>query len=283
MLDPGLANDILYGFTSALFKNLGVLEGDSLWFVGKFAQFYAMLVILPMMILGIQHLMPAILMLIGKVSLVFWAIQNFRRVGMLFLNWLIGASLLVSGGSMTATEFQNPGTVLFEGMQVTEPIMRYLTNLGFLQKLTNLGVKALFEVSTAFTCFMFFCIAAHVMILIIAYQVALAKAMIQFPLVLFRGATMVGLSAVQDVMKIAFTLGSCAIVTGAMLPMLQWLAFRDGQVPTHWSVFSQAFGAFVFMIISIGVPWIMTMNGSALISVATGMVVGGFTRMASRL
>lgn len=282
-MTPGIADTILQAFTSQLFNQVGLMQGDAFWLIGQLAQWYLLLYALPVMMMGMHHAMGLLLTALTKISMLFWLVQNFQHLANTVLNWVVGTGLLVTGNHLTPAEFLSPGTVLFHGFNVTLPMVTYLENLSLWGKVTNIGLGATFQGSTAFVSFCFYVMAAHVMVLVIVFQLCVVRALLVIPALIFKPAAFLGTSMLQNLIKVTWALGTLAAVTGVIVPMLTILAFPEGQEPTHWSVLSQAFAAFVFAVISLSVPWIMSLHGGTLIGAATGMVLGGARRVVSRL
>lgn len=176
---------------------------------------------------------------------------------------------------LTVAEFLgSPTNIVVHGFNITRPIQEYLDNLSVLGKLLSVGMKAIFEGSAAFTCFMFFVIAAHVMTVLIAVKISVVLLALFLPLALIPQTRDIPARTWNLFFGMTVRLGVLALVSSITIPMLTWLAFTPGHDPTYWSVLSQAAGAFILMILSFAIPHYTQMHGGMLLAGAMGALTG---------
>lgn len=291
-LNPSLWGHVLDGFMVSLNGGWLPLTESSKWLWGQVATWYA----IGAMVFGQasrdgDSLIQTIMRVTIFVAVIFVILVNMQWISNAFISSVVHGGLVMTQGiatlfpsitPLTADAFlRSPSNIVQQGFEVTKPIMEYLEQLGIWGKVTSVGMKAIFEASVAFTCLMYFIIAAHVLVLVIAVRIAVFVMLLFFPFVLFGPTQFMANGAIQDFFKLTVRLAVLAFICGLIVPMLTWLAFptdpatgRPLSDPTTWTVLSQAAGAFVFAILSWTIPHYMHLNGAALVSAALGGMIG---------
>lgn len=280
MLTPGLWDTVLDLMNELMNLRWAGLTAESRWLLSHIAAWY-LIATLPLIMIGSVESMHRLLVGSIKVMLVLWFVVNLQTVTNGVINGVTRAGLSMSGHQITPEEFLSPGRLLQRGLDVNRPVVDYLEQLSIWGKLTNLALKAIFEIGVAFTSLAFMVMAAHVLVLQIVLKLAVFFLLLLLPTVLFRPTAFLAEGTIHDFFRLTIRFGALAYTVGLLSPLLERLAMPPGSVPTHWSVLTMTATAGLFAILTWGIPSFMQLHGGNVIGVLmTG--VWGSARAASR-
>jgi type IV secretion system protein TrbL len=280
-MNPGLLDDVLAAFAHTLSLGWTGLTPDVLWLLSALSTIY-LLTCLPFVMAGMLDLLPLVFFSVAKVTAFAWAIANLKMLTEGAVNVTVGVGLAIGGAGaallgvppLTVAEFMSPGRVLFQAQNILQPLMVYVDSLSWLNYGIHFFSIQMMVVAMYLSWIAFFICAAHIVLLVVAFQLLAVFALVQLPWGIFSGTSWIAKETLSRLIGLALRLGATAAVTGVIVPILNTLAFPVGSDPTYWSAFGMLTAAGLLVMLSVFAPHLASLHGGALVGMAAGGVFG---------
>jgi type IV secretory pathway TrbL component len=259
MPDPGILDLFLKAFMSVFSLAWTGLTPGALWLASQLTAL-CLLPYLALMVLGIQHALMSAARPLIKIAFVVWVLGNLQFLNSMLADWVVAIGLfvgrapawLVGVEPVTVEKFMSPGTVLFEGLNMMLPVIKYVDNMSMWQ------IPAILAYDFFCVIPLWFCFGAvslSILVAVIEFQIVSLWSLFPIAFSLFGGTAFVAANAVSGIIASATRLGVLALVTGLILPLTFYLAIPlTGEEPDWWSILSAGLGAVFLGLMAIFAP-----------------------------
>jgi type IV secretory pathway TrbL component len=266
VVNPGMIDSILLGFTSVVTLGWTGITPAALWLLGQIATWY----LISALLVSLTSIQSHFLTWVYKIAfymIYVWILTNLRFLTNAFADTLVRAGLMISAPAaqilgvppLTVEQFMMPSQVILKGWTTTDPLLKFLTDLSssWYAVLMHLPTILTYDVGVLmpmWACYTL--IAIHIVVVVILFQMVAIFALFFIPLGIYSGTAWIAQQAVNSIISSGVRLGVLAFVTGVMLPWVAMVTFapEPGTTPGLWSALSGTAVALLMVVVSWHAP-----------------------------
>lgn len=274
-LNPGILDRIMDAFNRVLSLAWAGLTPDALYLLSVLSALY-LIAALFVVQAGFFDIVPEMGFRLARYLGFVWVITNLQSLTDTFVRVAVSVGLFVGGNQMTFTEFLSPGRILFQAQGLMFPLIDHVNHLSWLDYGKNFAAIQIMVVAMYLAWFCFLALTLHIVVVVCGFKLLAIWNMVLIPWGIFNGTAFIARQAIDKLISQLLALGTLALITGVIVPILLTLAFPPGQKPTYWSAFAMLTGAVVLAVFSWYGPRLAAAHGGALM----GLMIGtGFAMM----
>jgi type IV secretory pathway TrbL component len=228
------------------------------------------------------HLFGAVMTSILKVAVFATLLTSFQYLSGAFIDYCIygGLTLAGQGGSddvLSVEQFKQPSTVLLRAFDATRPILIFMKQQAGWGMLWNAGTNLICIFAMLVIWLTFLALAIHLIWVLLVTYIAAGIATLFVPFGVLGATSFLATRGLSMVVEGAARLGLAALITALIFPFVD--SFFLTNTPQQNLDMAAAFwllaGAFLALLLSVGVPGAITKTVSGVPLTAMGMFFPG--------
>lgn len=268
--DVGILTTLLNTFSDSFTNGLGLINGDARWLLAALMAIDLILAILLNLSDG-DH-MKTLITKILKYGFFIWIVIDYRQLVNVVLESFEMIGLKAGGGGLTTAMLSDPSNIASYGIWVTEPIFRFIDNLGLIDALQNLP-KIMFTGFTGIAILLcYFIIGIQIFITYLEFYVIATLALILLPFGVNKHTAFLGEKAIGAVLSFGIKLMVLSFIASVAIPLVKsWSVPVD---PTYEQIFCLFLGSLAIAFLAWHAPGVAAGLLSGHPTLTTGSAAG---------